>query len=101
MTTGGVVLDTWYPAPALGAAGTTGTSQLGTLEVEGELGPDFGSLIRFDDARGVEVVGVRTTIADLTAPPVDAHDVYLRLHLLSHRLVRPHGLEPRPASSAC
>ena len=25
-------------------------------------------------------------------PPADAHDVYLRLHLLSHRLVRPHGL---------
>ena len=35
---------------------------------------------------------VRTTIADLSAPPVDAHDVYLRLHLLSHRLVTPHGV---------
>ena len=33
---------------------------------------------------------VRTTIASLAAPPADAHDVYLRLHLLSHRLVRPH-----------
>ena len=29
-----------------------------------------------------------TTIADLAAPPVDTHDAYLRLHLLSHRLVR-------------
>src|SRR5205823_11791503 len=28
----------------------------------------------------------------LADPPVDAHDVYLRLHLLSGRLVRPHGL---------
>ena len=32
-----------------------------------------------------------TAIASLADPPVDAHDAYLRLHLLSHRLVRPHG----------
>jgi 2,3,4,5-tetrahydropyridine-2-carboxylate N-succinyltransferase len=31
-------------------------------------------------------------IADLSAPPADAHDAYLRLHLLSHRLVAPRGL---------
>lgn len=37
----------------------------------------------------VEQVAVRTTIADLDQPPVDAHDVYLRLHLLSHRLTPP------------
>jgi 2,3,4,5-tetrahydropyridine-2-carboxylate N-succinyltransferase len=29
---------------------------------------------------------------DLTQPPKDAVDVYLRLHLLSHRLAKPHGL---------
>ncbi|MFM7068821.1 MAG: tetrahydrodipicolinate N-succinyltransferase N-terminal domain-containing protein [Actinomycetes bacterium] len=34
---------------------------------------------------------VVTFIEDLTAAPVDAHDVYLRLHLLSHRKVQPHG----------
>ena len=33
---------------------------------------------------------VQTRIASLAAPPADARDVYLRLHLLSHRLVRPH-----------
>ena len=27
-----------------------------------------------------------------TPPPTDAHDAYLRLHLLSHRLVKPHEL---------
>ena len=32
-----------------------------------------------------------TEIADLQAPPADAYDAYLRLHLLSHRLVKPHG----------
>ncbi|MPQ98536.1 2,3,4,5-tetrahydropyridine-2,6-dicarboxylate N-succinyltransferase [Modestobacter sp. I12A-02628] len=95
VTTAGVVLDTWYPAPRLGApdGAATGTTQLGTLELESELGPDYGSLTRTDDARGVQVVAVRTVIADLARPPVDAHDVYLRLHLLSHRLVRPHGMD--------
>jgi 2,3,4,5-tetrahydropyridine-2-carboxylate N-succinyltransferase len=29
---------------------------------------------------------------DLDSPPVDAVDAYLRLHLLSHRIVQPHGL---------
>ena len=38
-----------------------------------------------------ERVPVATFIGDLAAPPVDAHDVYLRLHLLSRRLLRPHG----------
>ncbi|MDQ2852605.1 MAG: 2,3,4,5-tetrahydropyridine-2,6-dicarboxylate N-succinyltransferase, partial [Actinomycetota bacterium] len=32
----------------------------------------------------------RSTIADLTAAPVDTHDAYLRLHLLSHRMIQPH-----------
>ena len=40
----------------------------------------------------VERTPVVTFISDLAAAPVDAHDVYLRLHLLSHRLVVPHGV---------
>jgi 2,3,4,5-tetrahydropyridine-2-carboxylate N-succinyltransferase len=89
------VLDTWFPAPALGApdGAATGTTRLGELELAGELGPDAAGLVRTDDARGVEVVAVRTTIADLSRPPVDAHDVYLRLHLLSSRLVRPRSID--------
>jgi 2,3,4,5-tetrahydropyridine-2-carboxylate N-succinyltransferase len=35
---------------------------------------------------------VVTFISDLDDAPADAHDVYLRLHLLSYRLVPPHGL---------
>ena len=31
-----------------------------------------------------------TVIGSLAEPPADAHDAYLRLHLLSHRLIRPH-----------
>jgi len=34
---------------------------------------------------------VLVKIRDLADKPHDAHDVYLRLHLLSHRKVRPHG----------
>ena len=37
-------------------------------------------------------VAVTTVIDDLDAPPADAYDAYLRLHLLSHRLVSPHEL---------
>lgn len=44
---------------------------------------------RSDELRGVRTVAVRTIVDDLAAPPVDAADAYLRLHLLSHRLVGP------------
>ena len=93
VTPSGTVLDTWFPSPVLGApeGATPGTTRLGALELTAELGPDYGGLVRTDDARGVKVVAVRTVVPDLSAPPVDAYDVYLRLHLLSHRLVRPHG----------
>ncbi len=89
---GDVVLDTWYPAPKLGAAGgTTGTERLSTAEATEALGPDAVAQLGEDLARGVEVVAVRTHIASLAEAPIDAHDVYLRLHLLSSRLIRPHG----------
>ena len=86
----GRVLDTWYPSPErLADPGPAGTEVLTEAEVAaafGTLGPDA---VGPDPRRGVEVVPVRTTIASLAEPPVDTHDVYLRLHLLSHRLVRP------------
>ncbi|WP_067141214.1 2,3,4,5-tetrahydropyridine-2,6-dicarboxylate N-succinyltransferase [Microtetraspora malaysiensis] len=83
----GTVLDTWFPAPTLGDAPAAGTRRLDASQA-GELAPLLGR----DDVRGVEVVAVETGIAKLSEPPVDTHDLYLRLHLLSARLVRPHGL---------
>ncbi|MFN2524289.1 MAG: 2,3,4,5-tetrahydropyridine-2,6-dicarboxylate N-succinyltransferase [Mycobacteriales bacterium] len=77
-TSGGQVLDTWYPEPALGEP-TAAPSGLDALA---------GS----DDARGVTREVVQTVI-DLDAPPADVCDAYLRLHLLSHRLVQPHGCD--------
>ncbi|GAA2727008.1 2,3,4,5-tetrahydropyridine-2,6-dicarboxylate N-succinyltransferase [Cellulomonas aerilata] len=75
----GSTLDAWYPAPALGAA-----------PADPDVPAELASLEGDDDARGVRTVVVRTEI-DLDAPPADAADAYLRLHLLSHRLVAPHG----------
>ena len=38
----------------------------------------------------MRTVVVLTVIGSLAEPPADAYDAYLRLHLLSHRLIRPH-----------
>jgi len=73
----GTVLDTWYPSPTLGPDAP---------DVTADLEPLTGA----DGARGVTTVVVRTTIDSLSDPPADPRDVYLRLHLLSHRLVVPH-----------
>ncbi|PTR30241.1 2,3,4,5-tetrahydropyridine-2-carboxylate N-succinyltransferase [Rhodococcus sp. OK519] len=88
MTESGTVLDTWYPAPELGEY-----EESGTVALEGtDIPSDLALLAGHDEAREVKQVVVRTTIADLSAAPVDAHDAYLRLHLLSHRLVTPHDV---------
>jgi len=76
----GTVLDVWYPSPALGAAPADAGAPA-SLE----------ALADRDDVRRVDVVVVRTEI-DLDVPPAGTADAYLRLHLLSHRLVAPHGL---------
>ncbi|HEY9240579.1 MAG TPA: 2,3,4,5-tetrahydropyridine-2,6-dicarboxylate N-succinyltransferase [Streptosporangiaceae bacterium] len=87
---GDTVLDTWFPAPELIPAGpAAGTDRLSVADATEALGPDAVSLLGEDPDRGVEVVAVRTTIGRLAAAPAGASDVYLRLHLLSGRLVRP------------
>ena len=75
---GDTLLDAWYPEPALGTE---------PVDV-----PRLESSIHVDEVRGVDVRTIRTEIADLQAPPVDAADAYLRLHLLSYRLVRPRSI---------
>ncbi|MEG3615648.1 2,3,4,5-tetrahydropyridine-2,6-dicarboxylate N-succinyltransferase [Isoptericola haloaureus] len=76
----GSTLDVWYPSPALG-----------TAPDDVDVPVDLAALTRRDDARRVDVSVVRTEI-DLDAPPADTADAYLRLHLISARLVQPHGL---------
>ncbi|MFD5523581.1 2,3,4,5-tetrahydropyridine-2,6-dicarboxylate N-succinyltransferase [Streptomyces virginiae] len=92
ITADGTVLDTWFPAPELVAEpGPAGTERLTAEQAVESLGAAAARAIRSDAVRGVEVVAVRTVIASLEDKPLDAHDAYLRLHLLSHRLVKPHG----------
>jgi 2,3,4,5-tetrahydropyridine-2-carboxylate N-succinyltransferase len=75
----GAVLDVWFPSPELGAApdGAVASAELIALEGDDELR---------QVSRVVELVEI-----DLDAAPASTQDVWLRLHLLSHRLVRPHG----------
>lgn len=77
------VLDVWFPAPALG-----------TKPADAEASAEFAALADLavaDGARGVTRKVVTVEIGDLSAAPVDAADAWLRLHLLSTRLVQPHG----------
>jgi 2,3,4,5-tetrahydropyridine-2,6-dicarboxylate N-succinyltransferase len=77
-TADGRVLDAWFPEPRLG-------------EPDGSANPLAGAA-RADERRGVRTEAVTTAIADLADPPEEVAETYLRLHLLSHRLVRPHGV---------
>jgi 2,3,4,5-tetrahydropyridine-2-carboxylate N-succinyltransferase len=80
ITDAGEVLDTWYPEPVLGPRPETAVEPAG-----------LAALVGRDERRRVrtEVVSVQI---DLDAPPADASDAYLRLHLLSHCLVQPNTI---------
>lgn len=68
------VLDVWYPDPH-----SVDAAHLERLE---------GA----DEGRGVRRVIIETYIPDLSKPPTEPQDAYLRLHLLSHRVHRPHDI---------
>jgi len=78
ITASGMVLDVWYPNPAL-------------APLNGSASADLIALAGTDDIRGIKREMVSIQI-DTEVAPADAKDAYLRLHLLSHRLIRPHGL---------
>jgi 2,3,4,5-tetrahydropyridine-2,6-dicarboxylate N-succinyltransferase len=82
VTEAGSVLDTWFPNPALGQA-----------EQESPYGApaDLVAVAKEDPRRGIRSQVVHVVI-DLDAPPADPSDAYLRLHLLSHRLVQPNTI---------
>ncbi len=77
----GGVLDTWFPALQLGSPPPDVEAPAGLTALEG-----------VDDLRRVRRTVVLTAAEDLQAPPADTHDAWLRLHLLSHRLVAPHSV---------
>jgi 2,3,4,5-tetrahydropyridine-2-carboxylate N-succinyltransferase len=93
LTADGRVLDTWFLRPELAeAGGASGTERLDTDAAVAALGVAAAEAVGPDPIRGVEVVAVRTAIARLGDAITDTHDAYLRLHLLSHRLVDPNSI---------
>lgn len=73
----GPVLDTWFPEPVLGNLSTP-------------VLPFLSALAGVDEIRGVKREVVSLEI-DLDKAPESVSDAYLRLHLLSHRVIKPHG----------
>ncbi|MFZ9672416.1 MAG: 2,3,4,5-tetrahydropyridine-2,6-dicarboxylate N-succinyltransferase [Candidatus Nanopelagicaceae bacterium] len=73
----GSILDTYFHQLGLGAAEASRV--------------DLANLEGADNEREITRALVKTEI-ELDKPPASVSDAYLRLHLLSHRLVKPHGL---------
>jgi 2,3,4,5-tetrahydropyridine-2-carboxylate N-succinyltransferase len=83
------VLDVWFPAPALGAAAEHLSDDVVVDAAPAELVE--AAQLGEDAARGTQSKVVFVQI-DLDEAPADTADAYLRLHLLSHRLVRPNSI---------
>lgn len=83
-TSSGTVLDTWYPGLGLGPT---------PEQVQGPYGTpaDLAALATSSPAKRSRTDVVQVEI-DLDEAPADASDAYLRLHLLSHRLVAPNTI---------
>ena len=73
----GEVLDVWFDSLGLGKLAENNS-------------PDLTQLTGTDSIREV-VKSVVAIEIDLDSAPKDVADAYLRLHLLSHRIVKPHG----------
>lgn len=80
---GNNVLDVWFPNPKLGPAPKTDELWVVPKELD--------ALVGEDPRRLVTTQVVRTEI-DLSKPVTSTEDAYLRLHLLSHLLVKPNTL---------
>lgn len=79
MSSDNKVLDIWYPAPTLGVPDEGAQAPQELLALEGE-----------DALRNV-TTRVMQTVVDLDEDPRDTADIFLRLHLLSHRLIEPNS----------
>ncbi len=77
-TTDGTVLDAWFPAVHEGRPAD-------------DAAPDAALTAGADERRAVTIAPV-TVVIDLDAPPASTADAYLRLHALSHLVVRPNEL---------
>ena len=78
----GTVLDAWFRWLGWGELGEAAPEEVDVALAGGE---------RRDGLRRVVVRPIRLTV-DVDAAPSSAADVYLRLHLLSHRLAAPRSM---------
>jgi 2,3,4,5-tetrahydropyridine-2-carboxylate N-succinyltransferase len=92
LTADGVVLDTWFPTERLGLGDPPPS-------VDAPPGVPLSAASVFHlpteaitdrPLSGLRTVAILVVSPSLAEAPKDAFEVYLRLHLLSHRLVRPH-----------
>jgi 2,3,4,5-tetrahydropyridine-2-carboxylate N-succinyltransferase len=79
----GTVLDTWFPAPQLGPLPSSVEPHIAPAHLESWVG---------DDPRREVRVDYLNVVIDTDAAPASTPDAYLRLHLLSHLLVRPNAI---------
>jgi len=79
----GTVLDVWYPDPQLGDAPKSDALWVVPKELDAHVGEDA--------RRNVSTQVIRTEI-ELALPVATTADAYLRLHLLSHLLVKPNTI---------
>jgi 2,3,4,5-tetrahydropyridine-2,6-dicarboxylate N-succinyltransferase len=76
----GTALSFYFPAPRLGAPATGDLAHLAVPQDHE------------DPVRAVRITRQLHVTSDLDEPPADSADAYLRLHLLSHRLMQPNSM---------
>jgi 2,3,4,5-tetrahydropyridine-2-carboxylate N-succinyltransferase len=79
----GTVLDVWYPSPSLGNAPKSDLQWFPPRQLE--------QAEQTDSLREISTEVVRQEI-ELSLPVTSTADAYLRLHLLSHLLVKPNSI---------
>jgi 2,3,4,5-tetrahydropyridine-2-carboxylate N-succinyltransferase len=87
-------LGAWTGAGLAAAFTEPGSHTVAAADLEAAtalagLGVDLGAFVADDPVRRVRTEVVSVVLADLGVGPADPADAYLRLHLLSGRLVRP------------
>jgi 2,3,4,5-tetrahydropyridine-2-carboxylate N-succinyltransferase len=95
LTADGQVLDAWFPTGRLGLGSpqtdpeVPAHTPLPPAESERLLGLPPGTVAP-RALSGLTTAAVSVSIGSLADAPKDAYDVWLRLHLLSHRIIKPH-----------
>ena len=96
----GAVLDTFYPRPVAqvsdelasvlsGVSGRLDAAQLAALSRALDAAGDSAGAGLATQLAAAEGKVVATSLAD-NAPPSSVEEAYLKLHLISHRRVKPH-----------